>query len=570
MTSSSQHLSSIELSPAKKALLSFLFLVALALRVWPLDFPSDLHPDEENVVARSLRMGRDGLNPGDSYYPPVFLYILFFSYLVRYGVARILGHIDSPAHFAEQFFVDPLSFFVQARFVTALLGVGCVYAIYFLARRLSFSFRAAYVAATVLGVSPLFSLLSHFALTDVPSLLFFLFSLALSVMLLEKGVPVYALASGCLCGLALATKYPYGVSLVAALFAALFPEKGRRTRLRLVLLVLLGFFFAFFAVYPQPLLDTSTFQKNLFELLIQVPYTGGHVPAGFGYIPYLTQYPPEALGWPIYLIGILGFVLWFHSDRKKALLIALPGLVFWLIMGAARTHTLRYGIPMLPSFVLGAGFLVDRVCRGGNLRKAAGLIILLMSIALPGWATVSWNIRQSMADTRALATTWMEENIQAGTVILCEEYGPRLAYTPEKAKQIAEAARRVDPKAGSKFEYLSVHPPKDRPGFHRIDISLYLRYPTGPRPQFDTFWYDPGKVEAAGIKWIVLSEKVYARYEGKDEMFPEPNTFFRWVASSWREVVRFGPFEPVPEGLVARHLGRPGPVIRIFHQTGPG
>jgi hypothetical protein len=357
---------------------------------------------------------------------------------------------------------------------------------------------------------------------------------------------------------------------VAALFAALLPEKGGRARVRLALLVLLGFFVAFLGVYPQPLLDTSTFRQNLFELLIQVPYTGGHVPSGFGYIPYLTQYPPEALGWPVYLVGIIGFVMWFRNDRKKALLIALPGLIFWLIMGAAKTHTLRYGIPMLPSFVLGAGFLVDRVWRGGNFRRAAGLTIFLVCIASPVLATVSWNIRQSLVDSRALATKWIEQNIEPGTMILCEEYGPRLAYTQERAKEIAEAARRVNPKAGSKFEYLAAHPPKDRPGFHRIDISLYLRSPAGPRPQFDTYWYDPDKVEAAGIKWIVLSEKVYSRYEGKDELFLEPNAFFRWVTSSWREVARFGPFEPVPDSLIAGYLGRPGPVIRIFHQIGPG
>ncbi|MDP7385745.1 MAG: glycosyltransferase family 39 protein, partial [Nitrospinota bacterium] len=167
--------------------LGLVLLLALMLRVWPLSFPSDVNPDEDSSVTRALRMGRDGLNPRWYKYPPLFIYTLFATYGVRYGFERATGQVPSAQAFAERFFANPLPLFIQGRLVSVLFGVLAVWALYLLARRLSLSRPAAAAGALFLAVSPLLVRLSHFALTDGPTVLPFIASLILAVRVLKKG-----------------------------------------------------------------------------------------------------------------------------------------------------------------------------------------------------------------------------------------------------------------------------------------------------------------------------------------------------------------------------------------------
>ena len=545
--------------------LGLVLLLALLLRAWPLSIPSDVNPDEDSSVTRALRMGRDGLNPRWYKYPPLFLYTLFATYVARYGFERATGQVPSARAFGERFFSDPLPLFIQGRLVSVLFGVLAVWALYLLARRLSLSRPAAAGAALFLAVSPLLVRLSHFALTDGPTVLPFIASLILAVRVLKKGRASDAFWAGVLAGLATAVKYPAGVVGVGLLVAAAGRGQTDAYAGRLAGWGLLGGVSAFLLACPWALLDAGRFWQYLLFLADHVSKSWGGLQRGRGYGPYLLDYLPGALGWPIYLAGLLGLWVWLRREGWRPAIVAGPAILFWLVMGAAKTHFPRFALAMLPVLALSAARWLDHMAwrpRRRAVLLAGGMLVMA---GPPLAASVAWDLRAAPPDTRTLATSWIERNVPAGARVLSENYGPRLAYTPDRAHEIAAAERARNPKSGAKFAYLAAHPPARRPGYRFVTIPLR-------RDNFhalDADWYDRGRVDASGIEWVVLSSAVYDRYAGLGKRFPRQAAFGRWLSACWEKAARFGPFEPIPEGWIARRLGRPGPTLRVFRRKTP-
>ncbi len=444
--------------------LGLVLLLALLLRVWPLSFPSDVNPDEDSSVTRALRMGRDGLNPRWYQYPPLFMYTLFATYGARYGFEKATGQVSSARMFAERFFADPLPFFVQGRLVSALFGVLAVWALYLLARRLSLSRPVAVGAALFFAVSPLLVRLSHFALTDGPTVLPSTASLILAVRVLQKGRARDAFWAGVLAGLAIAVKYPAGVVVMGLLVAV----AGRHRTCtdanagRLICWGLLGVVSGFLVACPWAVLDFRRFWPYLLFLRDHISKSWDGIPRGRGYGPYLLDYLPAGLGWPLYLAGLLGFLIWLRRDGWRPAIVAGPAVLFILVMGAAKTHFPRYALSMYPVIVLGASLWIDIISWKGKGRAAllAGGALLLAGPPLA--ASFAWNLQAALPDTRTLATRWIEQNVSPGARVLAEDYGPRLAYTPDRAREIAAAERARDPRSGTKFAYLAAHPPAGR------------------------------------------------------------------------------------------------------------
>ncbi|MDP6483828.1 MAG: glycosyltransferase family 39 protein [Nitrospinota bacterium] len=544
--------------------LGLVLLLALMLRVWPLSFPSDVNPDEDSSVTRALRMGRDGLNPRWYKYPPLFIYTLFATYGVRYGFERATGQVPSAQAFAERFFANPLPLFIQGRLVSVLFGVLAVWALYLLARRLSLSRPAAAAGALFLAVSPLLVRLSHFALTDGPTVLPFIASLILAVRVLKKGRASDAFWAGVLAGLATAVKYPAGVGGVGLLVAAVGRGQTHQDAHagRLVGWGLLGAVSAFLSACPWALLDFSRFWQYLLFLGDHVSKSWGGLQRGRRYGPYLLNYLPGALGWPIYLAGLLGLWVWLRREGWRPAIVAGPAVLFWVVMGAAKTHFSRFALAMLPALVLSASRWIDHVSWRPKHRAALLAGGMLVMAGPPLAASLAWDLRTAPPDTRTLATSWIERNIPAGARVLSESYGPRLAYTPDRAREIAAAERARNPKSGAKFAHLAAHPPARRPAYRFVKIPMR-------RESFyalDADWYDPHRVNASGIEWVVLSSAAYGRYARLGKWFPRQVAFGRWLSACWEEAARFGPFEPVPEGWIARRLGQSGPTLRVFRR----
>ena len=234
-------------------------------------------------------------------------------------------------------------------------------------------------------------------------------------------------------------------------------------------------------------------------------------------------------------------------------------------MSAAKTHFPRFALAMLPILSLSASRWIDHVAWRPGRRAVLLAGGMLVMAGPPLGASLAWDLRDAPPDTRTLATSWIERSVPAGARVLSERYGPRRAYTPDRAREITAAERARNPKSGTTFAHLAAHPPARRPGYRFVTIPLR-------RKSFyalNADWYDRVRVDASGIEWVVLSSAVCDRYAELGKRFPRQAAFGRWLSACWEKAARFGSFEPIPEGWIARRLGRPGPTLRVFRRKTP-
>jgi hypothetical protein len=222
--------------------LAGILIVALLLRVWGLRFglPYFEHPDEWAVAEDALRVLRTGEYTPFSYtYPTLYTYMQVGVAVAHFVWGAGAGLYRTPAD------IDPVQFYVWARALTAMLGVGAV-ALAFLAGRMLYGTAAGLLAAAVIAVMPAVTGDSHYVTTDTPAMFFTLLAFLAIVrlggvapgrtMLRETpstaarwNILALAFLAGVGVGLATATKWNAG-SLVVALLVAIIFAARRSTR----------------------------------------------------------------------------------------------------------------------------------------------------------------------------------------------------------------------------------------------------------------------------------------------------------------------------------------------------
>ncbi|MDW8146241.1 MAG: phospholipid carrier-dependent glycosyltransferase [Roseiflexaceae bacterium] len=219
--------------------LAGILTVALFLRVWGLRFglPYFEHPDEWAIAEDALRMLRTGDYTPFSYtYPTLYTYMQVGVAAAHFMWGAGAGLYRTPAD------IDPVRFYVWARALTAMLGVGAV-ALTFLAGRMLYGNAAGLLAAALIAVMPAVTGDSHYVTTDTPAMFFTLLAFLAIARLggvasertALKDMPftaspwnVLALAflAGFGVGLATATKWNAGSLVVALLVAIVCAVRG--------------------------------------------------------------------------------------------------------------------------------------------------------------------------------------------------------------------------------------------------------------------------------------------------------------------------------------------------------
>ena len=102
------------------------------------------------------------------------------------------------------------------------------------------------------------------------------------------------------------------------------------------------------------------------------------------------------------------------------------------VAGGGKSVFVRYMIPVIPILCVSAGVAIARLADVLG-RPPWSMSALAVLVALPTlWDTVQHNRLLSRADTRNLATAWIEGNVPAGAriALVGSEYGyPRLRPT---------------------------------------------------------------------------------------------------------------------------------------------
>jgi 4-amino-4-deoxy-L-arabinose transferase-like glycosyltransferase len=406
---------------------ALLLVVTLLLRLWGIrqGLPYSYNFDEAtHFVPRSVAFFSHDLNPHYFLNPPAY------SYLLQIVLELWFGSADAVA---RAYSTDPGTVFLIGRVVAAVLGTVAVWLTYLAGARL-LGTAVGLLAAAIFGVAFLPIFYSHLALNDVPALAPVALSLYGIAGVMRRGrLREYAIA-GLGIGLAAATKYTGGITLVCLLAAcaAVAGGSGVRIALRGCALALLLALISFLIANPYALLDFSEFASGVSS---QASRAAGEDPVklgtrtGSGIAYYLWTFT-WGLGWGPALAAIGGAILLAARRRVAiaAVLLAAP-VAFIVFMGEQQRFFGRWLMPIFPIVALLAAYgtveLVRWLRRSTHLPPVlawSGAAILLLAQSV---VSVLHDDRVlSRPDTRNLTRAWMVRNVPAGAKVVIEPLVP--------------------------------------------------------------------------------------------------------------------------------------------------
>jgi Dolichyl-phosphate-mannose-protein mannosyltransferase len=406
--------------------LVLLLIATFLLRLWGIKqgLPYSYNFDEAtHFVPRALGYFSHDLNPHYFLNPPAYSYLLYAVFELWFGGADAVR---------SAYTTDPTTVFMVARVLAAVLGTLSVGLTYLAGARF-FNRTVGLLAAAIFGLAFLPIFYSHLALNDVPTLAPVALSLYGIAGVMRRGrTRDYAIA-GLGIGLAAATKYTGGITILCLLGAFVTDAAGQSLvpslrRLGLALLLALG---AFLLANPYAVLDFSAFQAGVSQ---QASLAAGQDPVKLGTtgsgITYYLWVFTWGLGWGPTLAAIGGSVLLLARRRVGMTLVLLPApIAFIVFMGDQQRFFGRWLMPIFPIVALlaayGAVELVRWLARGGRIPVwlaggAAAVLLLGQSVV----AVVHNDAVLSRPDTRNLTRNWMLGHVPAGARVVIEPLVP--------------------------------------------------------------------------------------------------------------------------------------------------
>ncbi len=473
-----------------------LVLLALALRVWALDFGlplAEARPDELTIAFQAMKFGRGDLNPHSFNYPSLFKYCMFGLFGVYYAVGRVVGHFAGQEDFLRSFFDGAVSFRLLMRAWSAVLGT---IGVGLLVRGPGGRWGALLLAVAFLHVRD-----SHFGVTDITMVTLATGAVLAADALRRDGSARMALLAGVLAGLATSTKYNAGLLCVPIAVAALLAPGPRARLLAVGGAAMVG---AFLLGTPYALLDFGTFRTDfLFELNHLA--SGHYVSVGNAWLYHLTASLRWGLGAPLLAAGLLGVAVAFAADRRAALVLYSFPVLYFLAIGRGETAFYRYILPVVPFLCMAAGALVARVASQRGVGIAA---VLAVALAAPtALSTVTALRVMAAGDTRDAMGAWIEANVPTESVLVHAG-----AYTgaPMLQRNVANQTREFEAKAGR----------ADSAGFRKPDeLKWYAR----DRPMYDVLFVEKEGIDFASQRpvaalladpppWLMVEESPLVHY----------------------------------------------------------
>lgn len=428
-------------SPMELALVLFIVMgLWLRLQGIGFDLPNLYHPDEDAVLMPALTILKTGeWNPSRLEYGSLHIYILtavsavVFSLLVRDG--RIPPNVDTIPIFERGTYPAVYQlpeFFLAARTVSAIMGTAAIFIIYLLGKRLGGK-QVGLLAAGITAVLPFHVTDAHFATTDTP--LFFWVTLALYLMVRtydnwqQETVWAY-IGAGFVAGLAMATKYN-GVLLIVplVLVAVLNLKKLEEIITFRTIAGPLGMAAGFLLGTPYALLDLPSF-LSWFGYSLRL-YNAPVEPAVTAWQWHLDFHlnSPHA---PIFVLGLIGFLLSFFIWGKRSLLLGSFALVVWFAILNQTNYQARMWQPVSMVIILWAALVLDWVVRLVTNRfyterwsRFVQFAPMVMMIPLM-MESMTYGRNFAAGDVRTQTAVWIRENIPPGTAIGGDYFMPNL------------------------------------------------------------------------------------------------------------------------------------------------
>ena len=411
--------------------------VLLRLRgvTWGLPYLYD--PDEHLLVDPAVRFITTGdLNPHSFFYPgSTVMYALGLAYFVYWIVGHLVGWFPDLESFATLFSTNPTSFYLIGRVLAIVVATLAIPLTYALCRRMAGK-GAALAAAIFVAVSPLHIDFSRIVRTDPLMTTFVLAAMLYAIKAMDGQMRKDFFLSGIFIGLATATKFP-GISgamivVMATALAQPRPPVPWTRRVRWMGLASLGGVIGFFAAAP---FVVTGLREVYWSLVVEATHAHLGATGGRGlpnYLWYLKGPLREAVGWPLEVLALVGFVASYRVRSRPRLLLASYSLLFLLGIGLSLKRWDRWIVPLTPFVAILAAVGLESTARAVAWLRERPLIQDLAVLAV-GAILVVPSVTEALQrggntlDTRDIAKAWIEGHVPRGSKVAVEQHTPPIS-----------------------------------------------------------------------------------------------------------------------------------------------
>ena len=380
--------------------------------------PWRYHVDENAFINAANAMRKapmmNYLNPEWFYHPSLNIYIVTF----LSGVYSLFAPLTlSTVH-------------LLGRISSAFWGTLSLPLVFLLGRRL-YGPKTGILAALFLSVTVIHIQMSHFFTPDVMLAFFLMAVMWFSVGALRSGRTRDYLGAGIAAGVGMAGKYwaPAVLPLLTVHLIRMISDRatgwGEQKKL---LLGLLASGAVFFILSPHVILDAPTAVP---AILWWARKTSGEIPQIWAYhfrgtTPYLfhlTDNLPWAMGRPLALLSLAGFIFCLARRKKEDVVLVVWIVLNFLLIGSWFIKSIRYLLPIIPFLCLAAAELTAKMLsrrRWRLLGTAAGAAAFLWGAV---FSTAFISI-YSAPHSKTRASEWVHENIPPGSKLATDRSIP--------------------------------------------------------------------------------------------------------------------------------------------------
>jgi 4-amino-4-deoxy-L-arabinose transferase-like glycosyltransferase len=423
-----------------KLLLAGALLVAVALRLWGIDYdlPYIYHADEPVPVDISLRMLKTGdLNPHFFHWPSLLVYINLLAYIPYYLLGKLLGTFNTPQDIPALIELTLGAVYAPApglvllgRIITASFGLGAVLLCFLIGRQLTGKAWAGGLAAFMMAVSPAGVAHSRYITSDMLVVFFNLASFFGSVLIFQQGKTRHYILAGVCAGLAASSKYN-GALIAIPLMAAHFLRHGRhgfKERNLYLALILSGL--AFLITTPFAVLDAPKFITDL--AFDSRHYASGHAGMEGDTLRWYLNYLWRTTGL-IGILAVLEILRGVYARSKPTLLLSVFPVTYFLFISRYVVRNDRTALPLMPFLFLLSAALVVHLWGRANASpsrlwaRALSIALAGLTIAaliLPASLTLRETRQLTVVNSRETARIWIQDNLPPGAQVAIERYTP--------------------------------------------------------------------------------------------------------------------------------------------------
>ncbi|MCP4547882.1 MAG: phospholipid carrier-dependent glycosyltransferase [bacterium] len=498
-----------------------ILLLALLLRAWSLGWGLPSVYEEAFPLKVAWTMWHFGspqavdLNPHFFNYPSLTIYLHFITQGLLFLAMKLGGLIDTGVAFSARYLTDPTPLYLTGRTVSLLFGVGTVWLTWSVGR-VAVSRLSPLIAAALLAVNTYHISRCNLIEVDVPLTFFVMLGLGFSLRLLGRADIRNCILTGLAIGLAVSTKYTGAILLLpaGAAFAYAF-RRPARPRYWYPLLTLLVAGAVFLMTSPYTLLDAAAFREHLQNERqhMQLGHFGLVSTSSWSY--YISILGNKILGWPALILALAGMIISCSGRRRSAFVVlTIFTAPYLIVISSMEMHAERYLLPLIPVLLIFAAAAIGAVReRIGKTRlphrarivMVAGLCLLCL---WPAATSFPAYVQKVGTDTRNQAAQWITANIEAGSLLVVEQYGPELFSPQVTLKLRPETAQKV-------LELM-----EGEPGHHVLKIPMFQVMPARSGVFYDMTLYDDAD-------YIITVGSIRSRYEADPSLFRQQLAFYR-------------------------------------------